>query len=134
MPHPVRNLRKKTVLPFLNSKSEVSSKCQHNGSPIWPLYWFLKRSLNLINLPQRLGFDWKIYFIKKFSLSVWIFWKSKHFLINKNLAGKILLEMFDNLLNPLGFKESAELNKNKYQKDIKWFTKTFADIFWVQKW
>ena len=34
---------------------------------------------------------------------------------------------------PLDFKESAEFNKNKDQKDINWFTKPFAGIFRVQK-
>ena len=34
---------------------------------------------------------------------------------------------------PLDFRESAEFNKNKDQKDINWFTKHFAHIFWVQK-
>ena len=62
--------------------------------------------------------------------------KLKHFLLKTNLARKNLSEMFDIFLTfpPLDFKESAEFNKNKDQKDIKWFTKPFADIFRVQKW
>ena len=44
--------------------------------------------------------------------------------------------MFDIFVTfpPLDFKENAEFNKNKHQKDINWFTKPFADIFRVQKW
>ena len=55
----------------------------------------------------------------------------------QNIINKIIItEMFDNFaIFPIpDFWESAEFNKNKDWQDINWFTKHFADIFWVQKW